>query len=228
VGSSYYKKDGKKYPRVTSIVGQLDKSGPLTQWAANCACDYILEHLRDFKDFEYIVERARKEFRKVSAKAMDVGTQTHKAIERYLKTGEEPKDVPDEVLSAFVAFLEWLDTWDSWETIETEKTVYWDEDENLRWAGTLDWDVLLNSDRYIVDFKTYNEESKTKPPYEEVRYQTAGYRSHHGSIVGNGALYLGKQTGKPVWCDLSKTYNQDLAVFHALVETWYARKEWGK
>ena len=113
----YYEDDGKRYPRCTSICGQLDKSGPLTYWAAGCACDYIIEHHRletyyvnhAYDMFLTTVNQARKEFRSVSDKALNIGSAVHAAIEHYLKTGEEPQDPPDQVLAGFIAFLEWED-----------------------------------------------------------------------------------------------------------------------
>ena len=234
--SRYYKcpKTGKKLPSVTTIVSILDKPA-LVYWAANCACNYIIDNLEDlikpvppateenhFVEIESlfpIIESARKNFRKVSAKAMDIGSAVHAAIERYLKTGQEPEAPSDEVLSAFLAFLEWLDTWESYETVKTEHTVYAD-----RYAGTTDWFVMLNGKKYAVDFKTYNEESKSQPPYDEAKYQIAGYRQIDDSIKGCGLLYLGKLTGKQKWVDTSDTYEKDVKVFNILTDLWYAKE----
>ena len=49
----YYKKDGKKLPSVTTITGQLDKPA-LTYWAANCACDYIIQELELLPSVEVV------------------------------------------------------------------------------------------------------------------------------------------------------------------------------
>ena len=122
------------------------------------------------------------------------------------------------MLSAFVGFLEWLDNWDSWETVKTEYTMYAD-----RFAGTCDWVVYLNKKKYIVDFKTYNENSKSKLPYEEAKYQISAYRSIDETIEGSGILYLGKSTGKQVWIDLSDSYEKDLETFHILLNLWESR-----
>ena len=40
----YYKDENKRYPRRTSIDGQLDKPG-LKWWSAGCACDYITDNV---------------------------------------------------------------------------------------------------------------------------------------------------------------------------------------
>lgn len=236
MAARFYKcpKTGNKLPSVTTITSMLDKPA-LVYWAANCACDYIINELEQFcvpsdstKEENHlielemlfpIIESARKNFRKVSAKAMDIGSAVHVAIERYLKTGQEPEAPSDEVLSAFLAFLEWLDTWESYETVKTEHTVYAD-----RYAGTTDWFVMLNGKKYTVDFKTYNEESKSQPPYNEAKYQVAGYRATDETIEGCGLLYLGKLTGKQLWIDTSDTYEEDLKIFNILTELWYAKE----
>ena len=228
MAARYYKHNGKDLPSVTTITGQLDKAG-LTYWAANCAADYILDELEKLKsdravimldDILPIVEKSRKEFTKVSAKALDIGSAVHATIERYLKTREEPQEPSSEIWSAFIGFLSFLDRWKSWETIMTEHTMYAD-----RFAGTCDWITMLNSNKYIVDFKTYNENASKKPPYEEHKCQTAAYRSMDDTVVGNGALYLGKKTGKVLWFDFSNTYEHDLKVFQALTDLWHTRKE---
>ena len=214
----YYKYNGKKLPSVTTITGQLDKPA-LTYWAANCACDYIIENLDPHPESEYllkdlmpIIELARKNFHKVSSYALDTGSAVHATIEHYLKTGQEPQAPSDQALSAFMAFLEWLDTWDSWKTIKTEYTVYGD-----RYAGTTDWIVMLNTKKFIVDFKA------AKGIYPEMAYQIAGYRATDSSIEGCGILRLDKETGKPEWKDTSDTYTQDLNIFNILTDLWHAR-----
>ena len=222
----YYKYKGKNLPSVTTITGQLDKPG-LTYWAANACADYMQEAMdlmsqdnafdtrNPFAIFEELrshVESARKNFRKVSAQALDTGSAVHHVIEHYLKTGQEPQAPSEELLSAFMAFLEWLDLWDSWETIQTEYTVYAE-----RYAGTCDWIVKLNDKPYLIDFKA------AKSIYPEYAYQVAAYRACDPAIEGCGILRLDKETGYPEWKDTSSTYEQDLEVFKCLVNLWWLR-----
>ena len=218
----YYKNKGKRYPRRTSIDGQLDKPG-LVYWSANCACDYILESLKlpqtlpIESTLPVIIESARKEWRKISKEARDIGSEVHAAIAVWLKTGKEPKDPSPEVLSGFVAFLEWIETWKSVKTLETEKTVYAD-----RWAGTYDWLVRLDGEVWLIDFKS-SKEPKNKKPYEEWRTQLAGYRSQEPRAEHHAVLRLDKLTGFPDFYDLSEHYEQDLKVSNCLVDLWYLR-----
>lgn len=239
MGFRYYKDDkGNQYPRVTSICGQLEKPA-LTYWAANCACDYILEHLggieiggsawdtvitlwpKPDKILE-IIEKARKEFRSVSKKALDVGSQVHAAIEHYLKTGEEPKEPSDQVLSGFLAFLEWKDE-HLIKVYETEKTVY-----GQNWAGTLDLIADLKFgdkiERYTVDFKTSKKPtgSDAKLGYPEWLWQVSAY-TEITKTPGMGILRLDKDTGYPDWYDLTQHLASGREIFYVLVELWYLR-----
>ena len=214
----FYTYKGKKLPSVTTITGQLDKPA-LMHWAVNCACDYMIQSIDSFDEpmvrtgsIYSVIEKARKNYRQVSKKAMDIGSQGHAAIEHYLKTGKEPQNPPKEVEAAFLAFLEWLDNWDEWETLKAEHTLYAD-----RYAGTCDWVCRLNEYIYIIDFKA------AKGIYPEYQYQIAAYRACDPTIEGCGILRLDKETGYPEWKDTSITYEQDLKVFNALVELWYAR-----
>lgn len=218
----FYKHEGKELPSVTTVCSALDKSTPLMHWSVNCACDFILDRMKDpelvanKEDMYPIIEKARKEFKNVSSKAMDIGSVVHKVIENYLKTGHEPKAPSVEVMNAFDAFLEWKEEYHV-EPIKTEQTVY-----HERYAGTLDLYCIMTIDvadlKYIVDFKA------AKGIYEDHRFQVAAYRNaFDGKVDGCGILRLDKVTGMPQWKDTSATYEQDLKVFMALLKLWYAR-----
>ena len=208
--------EGKRYPR-QSAMQQLDKPG-LKYWSADLACDYI------FDEMMIAIGKARREWIKVADKAANIGTEVHRVVAEWLKTGKEPKDPSPEVLSGFTAFLEWLDQFDDYKTLEIEKTVYAD-----RWAGTYDWLVKLwfpdhpgTGSTWLIDFKS-SKKPRNNKPYEEWRTQTAGYRSQEPRAEHNAVLRLDKLTGLPDFYDLSETYEQDLAVFECLVDLWYLR-----
>lgn len=222
MGTRYYKHDGRDLPSVTTICGVLEKPA-LVQWAANQACDYIMYNLAQVskgigpwypEDVGPIVEKARKEFRSASKKAMDIGSNVHAAIEYLLKTGKEPVISADEELAGYMAFLEWADHHD-FLAIETEHTVYSD-----KYAGTCDLICTLNGKKYLIDFKTSTMRDGTAA-YPEHRFQVAAYRQTDPTIEGTGVLYLNEQDGYPQWRDVSGTYEKDVAVFNCLVELWY-------
>ena len=224
--SRYYLKDGFELPSVTTITGLLDKPA-LVGWAVKMVVLYVLERISGMKSIGVkkligILEDAKGNYRKVSQKALDIGSAVHNAIEHYLKTGEEPKDPHDQVLAAFLAFLMWKDKY-LVEVISTEETVY-----GTKYAGTQDLKAIIDPEgragepgreayykKYVIDFKS------SSGIYPEMRYQVAGYRQTDKEIEGNGVLRLDKETGLPEWKDISDSYEIDVAIFNHLTEIWW-------
>ena len=168
---SHYKIDDKKLASVTTIIGDCsDKSGALTQWAANMVVEWIKENAYETGDVpEYLVgieelNLARFNFRNVSKTALDVGSKVHQAIEYYFNLGKEPINPEPQVLAAFVAFLEGVDEHDV-KCDDAELTV-----TDGKSAGTLDFVGEIDGVRTVVDFKS------SKAIYPEYRYQIAAYR----------------------------------------------------
>jgi len=251
--ADYYEKDGKWLARCTKIISDCtDKSAPLTQWAANMVVGWIEENC-EFTDiitkdgFEhqsvYVVtddhlDSARKNFREVSQAALDVGSEVHAAIEKYLllKMQEETPENwefpfgSEQGLRAFDAFLKWQREHEL-KPIALEQTVY-----GNGWAGTCDYVGWFAGKLYVIDWKS------SAGYYPEMRYQVAAYRnaadisSHFTATVfkasdfteipeieGCGILRLDKTTGLPEWHDTSKSYEQDLKVFNRMVDLYFER-----
>jgi len=228
----YLGPEGQKLIRVTKITGQLDKPA-LLYWAVNCYEQYMLqlmdERMAQGKNPDYIstklvyamIEAGKKNFRKVSQDALDVGSSVHDAIHLYLQTGEEPgKNIDDRVLSAFVAFLDFMKE-HKMETRGCEVTLYGDG-----YAGTCDWYGLMDGERTIVDWKS------SKGIYDEYKYQIAAYRrafnmdkkrvkSLGGLITRSGILRLDKETGLPEWEDTSDSHSKDEQAFLALLSFYH-------
>ena len=232
-------------PSVTEIISDCtDKSGALTQWAANMCKLWIQENCDALSDwdenneerlyyevFDSDLEKARFNFKTVSQKALDIGSEVHAKIELYLKEqlkGNHPSGynmattIEDEqAQNSFIAFLKWAEEHNV-KPIRLEQTVY---SHDGLWAGTLDLNCWLNGKRYIIDFKT------SKAFYPEHRYQVAAYRLaiedetlHEEDFPeGCGILRLDKESGKPSWHDTSKTFEKDLRVFQAMFELYKLR-----
>ena len=239
-------------PSVTEIIGDCtDKSAPLTQWAANMTVEWIRENhlpLNDDDGIYYEVDdsklnEARFNFKKVSQKALDIGSEVHKLIEAYLLTIMKSncmsvaimhgfiQDARPEVNNAFNAFLQWKEE-HNLKPIALEQTVYGDG-----WAGTLDFYGYFGDRLYVIDWKS------SKAHYPEMRYQVAAYRwamdekiydDNVGGelwlkdrtipeIDGCGVLRLDKETGLPDWKDTSKSYEQDLRIFNRMVDLYFER-----
>ena len=226
--------DNLKYPTVTEITSNVtDKSGALTQWAANMVVEWIRQHAKFmhgiYKDpagretvFHYNVtdeqlNQARFNFRKVSQEALDVGSQVHEAIMQYFKTGKEPVNPPEQVANAFLAFLEFKDE-HKLETMLVEERLFADD-----WCGQLDWYGLLDDKTYVLDWKS------SKGHYRDMRIQAAAYRKLliEGGYPceGHGVVRLDKETGIPDFKDHTEHYQKDANEFFLSKMLWMARHE---
>jgi hypothetical protein len=217
---THYYKDGKwSKPGVTSIIADShDKSGPLTQWAANMVVKWIhqnvgQEEIGIFPVTDEHLEKARFNYREVSQTALDIGSEVHHAIEIWLQTKQEPINPKDEVLSAFVAFLEFYDEHEM-EPIKLEHSVIGDY-----WGGTLDYYGWFDGKLYVIDFKS------SKGHYiHEHGPQIAAYRSEvKEPCDGCAVLRLDKTTGYPDFKDYSKRWKKDLKEFKLMVPLYMHR-----
>ena len=83
----YYKHNGFSKPGVTSIISDSMDKPQLVQWAANMAVEYIKDNCCITREHEsYLVSdedlaNARFHYKTVSKTALDVGSETHQAIE---------------------------------------------------------------------------------------------------------------------------------------------------
>ena len=234
--SHKYKHKGFVKPSVTTIISDCnDKSGALTQWAANMACEWIRANCEQpwfdktgnesavepnitassdcYIVFPDELDLAAKNFRDVSKDALEIGSEVHASIEEWLKTGREPINPREEVLSAFIAFLEFFDA-HKMRTIKIEHKVYGDY-----WGGMLDWYGEYDGKLYVWDWKT----SKHHYPNEHGP-QIAAYRSRvNAKVEGCGVLRIDKTTGYPDPKDYSKRYLKDLEHFNLMVPLYLHR-----
>jgi len=163
--SRYYDVDDKKYPSVTTIIGDCtDKSAPLTQWAANMVVEWIRENAVMLEDYEKKIfyevddvqlDKARFNFGDVSKKALDIGSEVHNLIELHLK-GKSTLNMPISVQAdkAFHAFLMWAKEHEL-KPISIEQTVY-----GNGWAGTLDFYGYFDGKLYVIDWKSSKARNK--------------------------------------------------------------------
>lgn len=146
----FYKYGSDKLPSVTTVLGILEKPA-LIQWSANCAVECIenvMTEIRNPKTSQARVEQllleAKKNFRAVSRKAMDIGTVIHNAIQTHLHGGDPSNllDGNDAAQNGFLAFLEWSKKVQL-EVVALEKPLF---HPILRYAGTPDAIVWLDLD----------------------------------------------------------------------------------
>ena len=247
--SHYYEIEGKKLPSVTQIIGDCtNNSAPLIQWGANQVVEYMRQNLCPDESCPYTskeiferLDKARFHFKDVSQTALDVGSEVHGMVEKYLSQhldlgiifdcAELVSEKSEQAVNAFNAFLDW-EKEHNLKPIALEQTVY-----GNGWAGTLDFLGYFDDKLFVIDWKS------SKAHYKEMDYQVAAYRSaieenENDKVTGRelwadnypipipdgcGVLRLDKETGLPEWHDSSKTYESDLAVFNAMVNLYMLR-----
>lgn len=226
-----------EYPSVTTIQGILDKPA-LMYWSANCAVDYLKENIEKLQNpagphvVDGLMAEARQAFRSVSKTELDIGTQVHNAIERYIKEGKDLSgNLPDAVQNGFLAFLEWEEKHKArW--LASELQLF---NTEVGYAGTCDAILEMNGNIYLVDFKT------SKAVYDEYKDQIAAYlQAYHatvqpqattevfenvGPIKYSGILRLDKETGFPEFTDTSQGMDHRARAFNQLVKYYYTAKK---
>lgn len=204
--------EGLEYPSVTQITGQLDKSEALVQWAVNSVCQAVSEGCT--------IEKAKTAYKEISQEALDVGSETHKLVEVYIKSGVDATkgvEVSEQAQNAFLAFLDWEKENDvKW--ILSELQVF---DRKRYYAGTLDALASIDGVIYVIDFKT------SKAHYRDYALQIAGYTQAYNSMCTEvyvkhaGILRLDKNSGLPNFKDYSKDLSRMTEAFNHLLDFYY-------
>lgn len=183
--------DGKWYeiPSVTQALSIIDKSGPLTQWAANSAIEYLRTKIEPGKMYDAVqleasFQEARFNFRKITKQAQDIGSMAHSWVEAYLKSLAAHAAIPafpdnEEATNSCNAALGWIEEHHV-EPVATEMKIY---SRLYRYAGTLDMVAKVDGQLCIVDWKT------SAAIYDEYHLQTAAYAYAHLEMT-NSSLPL--------------------------------------
>ena len=221
----------KDLPSVTTILGQLDKSGPLMGWAVKITVGYIASKLDEIRagtleltenNASMFLKEAKKQHKELKEKSAELGSEVHNLIEVYLKNQNiagllsgNPK-----LVIPFEAFKNWQSTY-KFKLVNSEHIV-WSIDG---FAGTLDCVAELNGKLYLVDFKTSNA------IYDEYIMQVAAYAHAYEErtglkFAGWGILRLGKEDGLSEWREISKAeIDHAYKMFVCLKDFWTIKKK---
>lgn len=164
IKSARYVNNGKNIPSVTELLSFIDSSG-LINWANRIGRQGI--------DNQEILKTAAK-----------FGTNTHSAIEKYLKG--EPPFVDNSAFKAFQRWWEGLNSANKVEILGQEEPLVSDY-----FAGTYDLLISINDKPYLVDFKTSNSVGY-KYFMQIAAYRYLLYIKKNINIQGAIVLKLGK------------------------------------
>lgn len=212
-GSRTYVIDGREYPSVTTILSAIGKPALIT-WAANEERAACIEAAADlYEDIAGTPAMSRMVFlstldgrigkvkahKRASAKACEIGSQVHAAIELQHRkalgqaVGPEPK-LSDEAMWAFMAWQDWALA-GGIKPVFIEQTIW---SPTHAYAGTMDLLAWVNGQLTLVDYKT------SKGIYPEYKLQVAAYiramnEMGHGPITRGAIVRLPKATTDPAF-----------------------------
>jgi len=232
--------DGTKIPGVTSITGQVDKSGPLMGWAVKMAGEYIKTQWTPFGEVlkqikfkpkveidglekveglwvvnEELIDKAKREYRQVKIEAANIGKEVHKLCEQWIK-GERIKMPEDRrVKNGFIAFQKWIMDREGIKINTSESPIY---SKKYEYAGIMDWDGEDNGELVMGDFKTssgiHNEMRYQLAAYWQAREEELGIKYKKGYIV-----QFGKEDGEFHVLEIPRSdYKKDLQAFLGLIK----------
>lgn len=164
----FYDGEGNPLLSVTSATGVVDKSGPLMGWAAKMMGLYLLAEKEKGNEIitEELVDRAKKEYRRLKIEAADIGTEIHDWVSQWI-LGKKP-EMPDneKVVNGITAFLKFQKEHKT-KWLFSERIVY---SKKYKFAGICD-SGSINDLSYLSldDFKS------SSGIYDEMRFQVAGY-----------------------------------------------------
>ena len=172
--SRFYRRNGKYYPSVTSILNYFPKNHFFHSWLKDVG------HNSDI----------------IAAKAAGEGTQAHNAIDAFLN-GEEITWIDEfgnakyslEVWKMILKFAEFWNTYKP-ELIAGEYHLFSDQHE---FAGTADLIVRFQEKLWLLDIKTSNS-LHTSYDLQLAAYATAWNETHNEKIERTGVLWLKAST----------------------------------
>lgn len=212
-------------PSVTTILSVIDKSGPLTQWAANMTSEYIRAAVRpglryDEIQLGEIIESARFNFRRMSRQAKNVGQLAHEWVEGYLRNSlsavrgqDAPMPINAAAANACQAAVAWIQQ--HFQPLCMEHRIYSRDNE---FAGTIDVFGDVDGAPAIVDWKSAGA------IYREFKLQTAAYAQawaemHDERVPDRWVIRLDKETGEFEAVKFPREeFKRDLAGFSAAKE----------
>ena len=172
--SRFYRRNGKYYPSVTSVLNYFPKNQFFHSWLKDVG------HNSDI----------------IANKAAGEGTQVHNAVEAFLN-GEEITWI-DEYgnakynLDVWRMILRFADFWNTHkpELVTTEYHLFSDEHE---YAGTADFIVRFQGSLWLMDLKTSNS-LHTSYDLQLAAYATAWNETHNEKITQTGILWVKANT----------------------------------
>jgi hypothetical protein len=215
-----YNIDGIEYISVTEIIGQIDKSDALKQWAVNVTLDYIKNNIFNIGS----IEQVKYIHKDISNEAKEIGTEAHNIIEYCIKNNYFP---PDYEMTNY--YNETINCLEAFHTFYNDHNIEWLESELVVWnkeylyAGTLDAIAIINGKKYIIDFKTSNA-MRDGYDLQLAAYLYAYNKTNEKKINNCAVLRLDKNMGIYEFKDFTKDIERKFQAFLKQVDFFYLYK----
>jgi hypothetical protein len=209
----FYKIDGESYPSVTTIIKCLDKPA-LVPWASKMQREAdaltAMGASTPREAAELILASPNAAYAS-SAKAADIGSEAHAAVEAYLR-GEKIPLISEKASNCFDSWLKWWSG--SGLTVVGIETVVHSAPHG--YAGRIDVLAEKKGKQYVIDWKT------GKDIYAEAHLQNIAYRAalfEMGMDTHGGAMVLLPKEGGNVKVVQAR---KDILIDHflAVFEAW--------
>jgi len=165
----YHWNGGEALPSVTTILGVVDKSGPLIGWAKRITAEAAVDHRAQIEDWVGIggrdgaVQFLTKAATVQRDRAANAGSEVH-AFAEAIARGQDV-EVPDELMPFVTAYRGFLNDFQP-KFLAAEEMVC---SLKHQYAGTLDAICVIANETWMLDYKT------SKGVYPETALQLAAY-----------------------------------------------------
>jgi len=225
-----YTANGIIVPSVTKIVGVMDKPA-LVPWAVNETIAHIRDSWQEGEPYTQaqingILSDAKEARFRVSQKALNIGSDAHEWIERYIKSkilNIPAPTLPEypPVLNAVQSYLEWESSIDGLEYVSSERRVY---SRRYYYSGTVDIIMRAGNELIVADLKT------SKGIYPEYYIQCAAYATaleeEDGINIDRVAIIRIPKDGNEVEIQESSEIDTLFVIFRACLAIWRWKNNW--
>lgn len=174
VNSRGYTIDGKRYRRVTGLVGGGIPKPALLPWGIKSVAEYAYEHRDVWSQLPKTdaIKALKQAPYTIRDDAGDRGTAIHKTLEALLGNTPMPQDLNEDEQACADSALDFLAQRDSTH-LATELTVF---NDTVGYAGTLDlWEMDKDGVLWILDYKTSQSGVFPNMAIQQIAYQRAEF-----------------------------------------------------
>lgn len=225
-----YSVDGVIVPSVTRILGVIDKPA-LIPWAVNETVDNLRKTLKPGtlytqEQLDFILRDSKDARFRQSKKALNIGSEAHDWLERYIKAQILSTPAPDlpeypPVLAAVMSYIDWEKRYTDIKYHYSERKLF---SKRYMYSGTVDIVIEINGNIVAADFKT------SKGIYPEYLVQSAAYakalEEELGIDITKVAVIRIPKDGNTVEIEVADNIKGLFDIFKCCLVIWRWKNDW--